>query len=281
MKTWFYASVTALVAVAGLAGPVAAAEPWTSPAMRGSPARTPVFPAAHARVNSLRQEAAAPAVAPAITGHAGVGTLSPREEVGNGAMISQTAWNGEHQYTGYVFGPGSCDHTPPCVDHLWDGYCQRPHRCGGHHHHHFRGCCGVQMGYGVASGGCSTCSTGADVGCATGCGFGFAKCHGCFLHSGKHRYTGLSCGCNTCGDACGGKHGCGLFSGKHRGWFAGLCNACDGGDLGCGCAAPVSGAGNLETVPTPAADESGAPMTDDAKSARKTMINRYIPWSLK
>lgn len=279
MKTWIFASVTALVAVAGLAGPMAAAEPWTSQT------RTPVFPAAQARLAALRQETTAPAVAPAISGHAGVGTISPREVIGSGAMISQTAWNGEHQYTGYVFGPGSCDHTPPCVDHLWDGYCQRPHRCGGHHHHHhFRGCCGVQMsGCGFASGGCATCSSGADVGCDSGCGgcFGFAKCHGCFLHSGKHRYTGLSCGgCNTCGDTCG-KHGCGLFSGKHRGWFAGLCNACDGGDLGCGCAAPVGDIGHPETVPTPAAEDGEAPMVDDAKSARKTMLNRYIPWSLK
>ncbi|QDU29162.1 hypothetical protein ETAA8_42690 [Anatilimnocola aggregata] len=280
MKSWILASATALVAVAGLAGH--AAEPWSNPQVRSSAARTPVFPAAHAWVNSMRQETAAPtapALAPAITGHAGVGMNSPREVIGDGAMISQTSWNHEHQYTGYVFGPGSCDYTPPCVDHLWNGYCQRPHRCHGHGHRH----CHLRGSCGIATSGCATCDTGSAASCDSGCGVA-RSCHGCFLHSGRHRYTGLSCGnsCSSCGDACGTGcgHGHGLFSGKHRGWFANLCNACDG-DLSCGCAAPVGDMSSPESVPTPAADDNAAPLADDAKSARREMLNRYIPWSLK
>jgi hypothetical protein len=280
MKTWILASATVLVAVAGLAH---GAEPWSSPPNRGSPApaRTKVFPTAHAWVNSMRQEAAAPAPAepalrPAIVGNGNIGQSgNERAVVGNGfehgAMIAATAWNGEHQYTGYVYSPGACDHTPPCVNHLWDGYCQNPCRCRPHGHHFHRGC-GHHMG-------CSTCNSGCNMG----------GCHGCRLHGLRH-FGGSSCGCetacNTCDTGCGHRHGCGLFSGKHRGWFASLCASCDGG-MSCGCAAPIGGdalPSNAEPIPTPATDDKMPPLPpqdDDAKSARRNTINRYLPWSIK
>lgn len=278
MKTWILASATALVAVAGLAQ---AAEPWSSPPGRGSPARTPVFPTAHAWVNSMRQEAAvpapaAPALRPAIVGSGNIGQSgNERPTVGNafehGATIAATAWNGEHQYAGYVYSPGACDYTPPCVDHLWDGYCQNPCRCRTHCHHFHRGC-GLNMG-------CSTCNTG----CQSSCSFG--GCHGCRLHGLKH-FGGSSCGCqtgcNTCNTGCG--HGFGGLFAKHRGWFGNLCNACDGG-MSCGCAASINGdapPSNAEPITNPAGDKAPVPTADDdAKSARRNTINRYLPWSMK
>ena len=292
MKLWMLAPAAVLVAVAGLSGH--AAEPWNGTSTRASANRAPIFPAAHAWVNNLRQDAAAPAPAaspaPAISGHGNIGMGTPSREVlsgeviGSGAVISHTAWNHEHQYTGYVYGPGSCDHTPPCVDHLWDGYCQRPHRCGGHHRHcHFRGGCGIAMQ------GCSSCGDNANVACSSGCdsGCGVAmKCHGCKLHAWKHRLKGCGCepacdtGCDSCATACG--HGCKLFSGKHRGWFGSLCSTCDGG-MSCGCATPIGDGPKAEDVPTPSADSpmEDAPAADDAKSARRNTINRYLPWSFK
>jgi hypothetical protein len=272
MKSWICTSAAALVAVAGLAAAASAAEPRSSPPMRGSPARTPVFPTAYSWVNSMRQEAAppagGPALRPAIAGSNSIGQGgNERAVVGSadyGGMIAATAWNGEHQYTGYVYSPGACDHTPPCVDHLWDGYCQRPHRCHPHGHFLHRGC-----GHGM---GCSTCNSG----CGNGCQFG--GFHGCRLHGFKHHFCGSSCcapACNTCSTGCG--HGCGLFSGKHRGWFASLCDSCDGG-MSCGCATPV---GNAEPIPAPAVDGAPAapPPADEAKSARGFKL--YIPWSFK
>lgn len=252
--------------------------------MRGSPARTPVFPAAYAWANSMRQEAApapapaagGPALRPAIVGANTIGQGGSERGIAGsseyGGTIAATAWNGEHQYTGYVYSPGACDYTPPCVDHLWDGYCQRPHRCHPHGHFLHRGC-GHNMG-------CSTCNSGCGSG---GCHFG--GLHGCRLHGFKHHFAGSSCCapvCNTCSTGCG--HG--LFSGKHRGWFASLCDSCDGG-MSCGCATPV-GSGpagdapsNGEPIPTPAAEDAPAtpPAADEAKSARGFKL--YIPWSIK
>jgi len=223
---------------------------------------------------------------PAVAGNTGIGLGSSQGPAGNGAVgngvvangavISQTAWNTEHFYTGYVFGPGSCDWTPPCVDHLWNGYCQRPCRCGGGHghfhsmFHHSCGGCGQ-------SNGCATC--GNNYG---SCGGG---CHGCRLHGGRHHGgCGNSCStCNTCTAACGcggghfGKH----LRAKCNSWYNNLCNACDGG-MSCGCAAPVGNGTGAESIPAPAPDvPNPAPMPDNGNSARRNLINRYVPWSLK
>jgi hypothetical protein len=286
MKDWILTSATAIVAVAGLAGAVSAAEPYSSPPVRSSPPRAQIFPAAHAWVNSMRQDAAAPAPArPAIVGHANIGQGGNEQAIvgDHGATIAATAWNGEHQYTGYVYSPGACDHTAPCVDNLWNGYCQRPHRC--HLGHHFHRGCGMAMG-------CSTCNSGCDTGC--GCKFGghFGGCHGLRLHGMKH-FGCSSCAapvcapaCNTCSSGCGFGHGFGHLGHKCRGWFASLCNSCDGG-MSCGCADGVESYGapagnNPEVVPTPAADAPMAPPpADDAKSARRNTFNRYLPVSFQ
>jgi hypothetical protein len=297
MRTWILASATAVV-LAGLAGVVNAAEPWGPSQVRSSPARTPIFPAAHAWLNSFKQEAApapaaaapapapaapGPALRPAITGlNIGRGSSPATAENGyaEGATIAPTAWNHEHVYSGYIFGPGSCDHTAPCVDHLWDGYCQRPLRCGHgfHFHRHFFAGCGHH-------GGCGTCgAVSHDCGCHVGL---FSGCHACRLHHLKHKLTSVfDVGCHSCGAAevcgCGGPK---LFGGLHRGWFAGLCNACDGG-LSCSCTDSVP-AGNIpgppspepEAVPKPALSTPPEVPADDAKSARRT--SRFVSGSLQ
>ncbi|WP_254507772.1 hypothetical protein [Anatilimnocola floriformis] len=288
MKDWILATTTALVAVAGLtvySPPASAVEP-----QREAAPRTKIFPTAYAWASSMRQDAAAPAPAlrPAIAGNNSIGHVEER----GGPMIAETAWNPEHQYAGYVYSPGACDHTPPCVNHLWDGYCQRPHRCNlGHHLHR---CCGV------ATNGCSTCGGGAaissgDSGCGCGGGVSFGGCHGCRLHGTRYFNNPIGFGgcssCSTCAapapvcSSCNTGYGLGHFGHKCRSWFGNLCNACDGG-MSCGCSDGIGGgmidggAGNApEVVPTPAKDVP-TPTADDAKSARKT-INRYVPWSLK
>jgi hypothetical protein len=289
MKIWMLAAATASVAVAGLAQ---AAEPWTLPQLRGSPVnRTPEPTPARIHSTAWRQEAAdpapnrPPAPMPAIAGHNGIGAGGGQAAIGDGvpaqgAVISQTAWNNEHMYTGYVFGPGSCNYTPPCVNHLWDGYCQRPLRCGHHQHGHrlinHQGGCGY-------SAGCASCGT-SYASCNTGCGMS-SGCHGCRLH-GRH-FGGLGGGgsCSTCGDVCNGGCGHGHFGrgqlfAKCSGWFNNLCDACDGG-MSCSCSTPVNG-NNGEAIPSPTPDNPmPSDMPEDGKSARRTLLNRYVPWSLK
>jgi len=34
---------------------------------------------------------------------------------------------------GYVYSPGACDYSPPCVWNLWGGYFSNPCRCHNHH----------------------------------------------------------------------------------------------------------------------------------------------------
>lgn len=303
MRIWIFASAAAVVALAGLASAPSAAEPWGAPQQRSSSARAPIFPAAHAWVNRLNQEAApappapGPALRPAIAGNnIGQGSgLAGENGYAAGAAIAPTAWNHEHVYSGYVFGPGSCDHTPPCVDHLWDGYCQRPCRCGhGHFHRHFFAGCGHH-------GGCATCGP-ANHGCGGGCFGGHCGghfgCHACNLHHLKHKLAstfdmGCGSGCSTCATAaCGCNYdGHKMFAGLHRGWFGSLCSACDGG-MSCGCGdsgighsgigSPASD-GTLpagpapELIPKPALSAPPEVPAEDGKSARR--ITRFVSGS--
>jgi len=132
---------------------------------------------------------------------------------------------------GYVYSPGACDYSPPCIWNLWGGYFSNPCRChnhhgllkhcgcnacgdcgnggggaacgGGHHCHLFQKLCGQGCGCGTSctastSCGCAapTCSSAADCGCSKPvCG----KCHSCHL-CGKWRnhMAHWNCGCNSC-----------------------------------------------------------------------------------
>ena len=94
-------------------------------------------------------------------------------------QASWDIWGGTT--TGYVYAPGACDYTPPCVNHLWDGYEQRPHRCSGIHMH--GGCRGLH-----GCGGCNTCGSAPSGGCGGHCSL-LKRAHG--WHFG---------GCSSCGD---------------------------------------------------------------------------------
>jgi hypothetical protein len=155
---------------------------------------------------------------------------------------------------GYVYGPGSCDDSAPCVDHLWDGYVKRPHRCHlGHGHRHGcrTGLCGAGWSYNGLGAGCP------------GCGF---KLKNWFGH-----------GCSDCADDCGAESACdsgscggglGLF--KHHG--RATCDPCESSGLGhrfkhgglgrfwaacfgdnCGCDGAIDGCGCSEGIDAKAA----------------------------
>lgn len=98
--------------------------------------------------------------------------------------------------TGYVYSPGACDYTPPCVNHLWDGYVQTPHRCYGPHMHHRRlhGCsdCG-------ASAGCNSCGSANSCGCSGHASL-LKRAHG--WHFGGKIYGGCS-SCGSIAPSCG------------------------------------------------------------------------------
>jgi|GEM_PF-2467174 len=172
---------------------------------------------------------------------------------GGGEVVAGEAYDGAAIEGGNVYGPGSCDYQSPCVDHLWDGYVKRPHRCNLGH----RGGCGLGgcgagwsyngLGAGCGGGGCglklknwfggsgggdcgddcgapSACDSGS---CDSGCGL-FAR------HQGRSAHG--SCGCGGRGH--GFKHG-----GLGRFWAAcfGDDCGCDGAIDGCGCADGVGG----------------------------------------
>ena len=152
---------------------------------------------------------------------------------------------------GYIYGPDTCDCSPPCVWDLWHGYFQDPKRChpgglGGRH----CGACG---------GACGAC----------GCG-GFAKLYskGCCDTCGGNAGS-CSCAapvsCTTAASDCGCKPVCGKSRHCHRGhrfmahWNCG-CNSCSA-PLGCGCATPVAPAYPSEKQissgpPVPLAEEA-------------------------
>ncbi len=77
-------------------------------------------------------------------------TITPHAPV-HYRLASWDIWSGTS--TGYVYSPGACDHKPPCIDHLWDGYEQKPHRCDPIH---MRGGCRGMHGCGAVSG-CDSC----------------------------------------------------------------------------------------------------------------------------
>lgn len=125
---------------------------------------------------------------------------------------------------GYVYGPGTCDCSPPCIWDLWAGYSMNPLRCRAGMHGcrsgHCRSCCGtVAKNCGVTCGS-ATPSCGAPVSCGApiSCGTAVSDC-GCKPVCGKCRHFHLGerwrgftahwhCGCGTA-IGCGAAVDCG------------------------------------------------------------------------
>lgn len=142
-------------------------------------------------------------------------------------QASWDIWSGTA--TGYVYAPGACDYTPPCVNHLWDGYVQRPHRCDGIHMH--GGCRGMH-----GCGGCGGCGSASSCGCGGHCSI-LKRAHG--WHFGGKVYGG----CSSCSD------------------IAPSCAA-----PSCGCEA-IGGKGSYDTGPAPpAAPPAPMPTADDGEA---------------
>jgi hypothetical protein len=188
-------------------------------------------------------------------------------------LVAGSIWAGT--YDGYVYEPGACDYKPPCVDHLWDGYCMRPLRCDGLHFGLWgcRGCghCG-HLGRCGHRGHCGLfghhgCGCGDKVGCdvkAPDCGI--AAKPSCGLED--------DCGCD------GGwhfghhfRHGCRHFWHRCKAHWTGGCGA----DIGCGCGMDMKGAptpvapDGAPPAPMPDAGEKSASLELEAKSDGRTI----------
>lgn len=241
--------------------------------MRWSLGSTALLLALAVGTNAMAAEPADPAFGepvarPAVwSSRLGLGFLSGNHvrPVSMGTMGGEVA--GSHGYEagyaaavddGYVFGPGSCDYRPPCVDHLWDGYVKRPRRCLlGHHGGHGFGACGPRWSYNGLGAGC---------GCGIKLGNWFSG-HGCADACEAGDCNTGGCG-DVCDSPCGGLFGklCGRQSyngfGSHgighgfkhgglgRFWASCFGNDCGCGELGSasGCADSVDG-GSSVVVP--------------------------------
>lgn len=195
--------------------------------------------------------------------------VAPAERVGSETPVHfrQATWNvWSGTYNGYVYSPDACDYRPPCIDHLWDGYCQRPLRCDGMH-------------FGLW--GCRSC------GHHGGCGH-FGHRHGC----------GKAWGCDSCAakapdcgmaakPACGAEPSCdcsghGWHLGHHLHGFNHKCRhlwhrtkahwscAC-GTDVSCGCG--VDGKGG-SMAPIEVDDMPPAPMPESEE--KKASLEREV-----
>jgi len=135
--------------------------------------RVPVIPARYA-AEDQKAEDQKPAPAANVTPHTPV----------HYKLATWDIWSGTS--TGYVYAPGACDYTPPCVNHLWDGYVQMPHRCyppthGGRH--------------GCGHGGCGSCGSCNSCGLGSSCGCG----HPSMLRRAHGWHFGSKVGCSSCG----------------------------------------------------------------------------------
>lgn len=145
---------------------------------------------------------------------------------------------------GYVYGPGSCDCSPPCIGHLWNGYFQNPLRCHPHHCR-LRGCGTNACGCGDNACGCApSCSTKAACGCAEP-----VTCT-----------TSADCGCKPVCGSCKPFH-----LGRFR-CFAAHWNSCDScsAPIGCGCSTAVPTDMPGEPEAKPSILERPAPMPESA-----------------
>jgi hypothetical protein len=140
----------------------------------------------------------------------------------------------------YIYGPGSCDCPPPCIDDLWSGYYQHPKRCDGYH--------GLFGRCGHFGGGCGHCG-GRGCGHCGGKLFGHHKGCGCGDHVSCT--TKAACDCpapsctskvdSCCAPICGGKKA--HFAHKWKcfkaHWNRDCCDSCSA-PLGCGSALPLA-----------------------------------------
>ena len=216
---WTVFSLAALCAAASTA-----AEPRKNPRL---------LPTQVVSATLARQDAAA-ATTPAapVTPHAPVHY-----------RLAGDIWGGTH--AGYVYAPGSCDYTPPCVNHLWDGYEQRPLRCypPQMHAHGCRGSGGW--------GGCDSCGMADSCGCRT------KRAH-------AWHFGGKMWNCNSCGDiapSCG-------------------CEGYDGKGMA---PSPTPASADAPPAPMPEAESDGsalqyppAPVPD--KAARGYRLRGYHTW---
>jgi len=171
---------------------------------------------------------------------AALNQMSPSDK---GAMAGPMPIYGD----GYIFGPGSCDCSPPCIWGLWAGYYQHPHRCDPHcnllHRHCGCGHCGQCGAYaGGGSGPCGSCAKAA-CGCSA------------------------PVSCTTASTGCGCKPVCGKCRQCHLGWHGfgahwnRPCGKCSCGmALGCGCATTVpplwGSEKQADKIPNPLPDEA-------------------------
>lgn len=155
----------------------------------------------------------------------------------------------DHGYGfGYVYGPGSCDYSAPCIDQLWSGYAQMPWRCGHpHYHHRYRGfggqcgSCGTVSDCGRTAPACAAPACDSPIGCAQPADCACDMAHACSKCKPRKQWF------------------------AHWNWGKKCCNTCDSCStgIGCGCAAPI-GNGLLPTddpdvappAPVPAGDEA-------------------------
>ena len=124
---------------------------------------------------------------------------------------------------GYIYGPGACDCSPPCIWDLWSGYIQNPLRCRAHLLHKHCGC-----------GNCGSCSRCCGRACDVSCTTKAPSC-------------GAPVSCSPAVPDCGCKPVCGKCRHFHmgdrwRGFTAHWHRSCDScsAPLGCGCATPAA-----------------------------------------
>ena len=151
---------------------------------------------------------------------------------------------------GYVYGPGACDCSPPCIWHLWAGYYQNPKRCHPHNWGNRNcGACGDMCG----NGGGGFCKLFAK-GCCETCGSPAGSCS-----------CAAPVSCTAAASDCGCKPVCGKCRHCHLGhkflahWNCG-CKSCSA-PLSCGCAAPASPAFPSEKQ---ASNAAPVPLPDEA-----------------
>lgn len=194
------------------------------------------------------------------------------ERVGSETPIHfrQATWNiWAGTYNGYVYAPDVCDYRPPCIDHLWDGYCQHPLRCDGLH---WGGMWGGRCGHCGIFGHHGRCGKFGHHGCgkSVGCDSCVAKAPDCGIAAKS------SCGAEPSCD-CGGH---GWHIGHHWNGFGHKCRhmwhrtkahwscAC-GTDVGCACGVDAKGG---YSAPLPAGDAPPPAPLPDAEDQRASLL---------